>query len=70
MGHVVVKLEVVVDNGVIRMVELEEVLQRSCSLFVSCLDIVDLDRFQVDCCPGVASQEAGHTERIGERGER
>lgn len=69
MGHVVVELGIVVENGVVRMVQLEQVFQRPCSLFVSCLDIVDLDRLQVDCCPRVASQEAGHTERTGERGE-
>ena len=49
------KLEMMVHNGVICMVELEQVLQCSCSLFVSCLDIVDLHRVQVDGCPRVTS---------------
>ena len=44
-------------------------LQRSCSLFVLYLDMVDLNRLQIDCCPRVASQKAGHTEGIGEGGE-
>lgn len=55
MGHVVVKLEIVVDNGIICMVKLKKVLQGSCPFFVSRLDIVDLDRIEIDCYPRVAS---------------
>jgi len=43
MRHMVVELEVVVYDGVIDMIELEEVLQRPCSLFMQHFDIVDFN---------------------------
>ena len=69
MGHVVVKLKIVVDNRVICMIQLEQVLQSSCSLFMSRLNRVDRDRLQIDPCPRVASQEAGQTKGVREGGE-
>ena len=46
--HMVVEMEVVVYNGVIDMIELEEVLQRPRPLFVHNLDIVDLNGWNGD----------------------
>ena len=69
MGHMVVELKIVVDNRVICMIQLEQVLQSSCSLFMSRLNRVDHDRLQIDRCPGVASQEAGQTKGVRGRGE-
>ena len=66
MRHVVVKLKIVVNNGVVCMIKLEEVLQGSCSLFMLRLNLLDWNRFEIDCCPRVASQEAGQSEGIGE----
>ena len=40
MRHVVVKLEVVIDDCVIGVIELEEMFERSSSLFVLSLDIM------------------------------
>lgn len=44
----VVKAQVVVYDGVVRMVGFEEMLQRSRSLLGCCLDVVDLDGWQID----------------------
>ena len=55
MGHVVVKLKIVVDDGVVCMVELEQMLQRPCLLLVLRLDMVDLDGFEINCCPRVGA---------------
>ena len=43
MGHVIVKLKTMVDDSMIGMIELEEMFERSGSLFVLGLDIVDFD---------------------------
>jgi hypothetical protein len=59
MGQMVVELEIVVDDGVICMIELEEMFECPSSLLVLYLDIVDRDWVEVYCVPGVASEEAG-----------
>lgn len=41
MRRVIMELQVVVDDGVVGVIELEEMFQRSGQLFVLCLDIVD-----------------------------
>lgn len=66
MGHMVVELEIMVDDCVICMVELEKVFQSAGLLLVLYLDIVYWDWFEVNCVPGVASKEAGQTEWMGE----
>lgn len=66
MWHVVMKLEVAVDDRVIGMVELQEMLERSSGLFVLCFDIVDGHGWNVDGLAGVSAEEAGEGERIGE----
>ena len=47
MRHMVVELQIVVQNRKVRMVELEEVLQCARGLVFRRLDIVDLDRMQI-----------------------
>ena len=70
MGHVVVELEVVVDNCVLRVIELKQMLERSSPLLMLCLDIMNVDWLDVYYRARVASENAGNTERKGERRER
>ena len=55
MGHVIVKLEIVVDNGMVGMVELDEMLQTSGAFLLACLNIVYFHGFEVDGRAGIAS---------------
>jgi len=66
MRHMVVELEIVVNDCVICMVELEEVLESPSLLLVPYFDIMDRDWFDVYCVPAVASEEMGQTEWVGE----
>jgi len=49
MRHVIMELEMVVDDGVVCMIELEEVFESSGSFVVVRLDIVGFDRLDVHC---------------------
>ena len=64
MGHVIVKLKVMVDDSMISMIELEQVFESSGSLFLVGFDVVDLDRFDGNCCTWITSQEAGKPEGV------
>ncbi len=66
MGHVVVKLKMVIDYCMLRVVELQQVLECSSSFFLTCFHIMYIDRLNVYDWSRVASQEAGHTDRVGE----
>lgn len=59
MGQMVVELEIVVDNGVVCMIELEEMFECPSSLLVLYLDIVDWDWFEFYRVARVTSEEAG-----------
>ena len=63
------ELEIVVDDGVISVVELKEVFECSSSFFLLCLHIVNFDWADVNCCTRVAPKESRETERIRKCGE-
>ena len=56
MWHVVVELEVVIDDGMLGMVELDEVFEGSSSLVWVCFDIVGLDGWDFDGLGGGAEK--------------
>lgn len=59
----VVELEVVVDDGMVDVIELEEVLQRPRSLFVHDFDIVDFDGWDGNGGAGACFEDPGQAER-------
>lgn len=64
----VVELKVMVYDGVIGMVELQEMFERSSSFVLRGLDIMNVNGFEINCCARVAAEEAGEGERVGEGG--
>lgn len=70
MGHVVVELEMVVDDCMAGMVELNQMLECAGSFLVLSFDIVNLDWFDFYRRSGVASKETGQAKRVSERRER
>ncbi len=64
--HVVVELKMVVDDRMLRVVELQQVLECSSSFSMICFHIMYIHRLNVYDWPRVASQEAGQTDREGE----
>ena len=47
MGYVIMELKIMVDNGMICMVKLEKMFECSCSLFVLCLNVMDVYRLDI-----------------------
>ena len=66
MWHVVMKLKIVVNDGMIGVIELEEVLERPSSLLLLRLDIMDFDWFNSYRSSRIASEEAREAEWIRE----
>jgi hypothetical protein len=64
---VVVELQVVVDDGVIGVVALDEVLQTPGAAALGCFDIVDVDGWQVDALDVIADQPVDDGD-VGEQG--
>ena len=57
MGHVIVKLEVMVDNRVIGMIKLNEMLESSGALFLAYLDIMYIHGPKVNGFASIAAQK-------------
>ncbi|KAG7128022.1 hypothetical protein HYQ46_010339 [Verticillium longisporum] len=70
LGGVVVELQIVVDDGVVDVVGLDEVLEAPRSLLGVCLDVVHLDGRQVDGLRGIvgAGDETAEEGHVGEEG--
>ena len=66
VGHVVVELKMVIDYCMLRVVELQQMLECSSSFFMVCFHIMYIHGLNVYDWPRVASQEAGQTDREGE----
>ncbi len=66
MCHVIVELQIMVDDGVVHVVQPEEMFQGSGSLVASYFDVVDFDG--VDGYGGVvaAAEETRESKGIGE----
>lgn len=66
MGHVVVELQIMIAYSVVDMIQLEKVFQCSCSLFTLSLNVVHLDRGDIDgyCMP--CRKKLWQTEGKGE----
>ena len=48
MRHVVMKLQPMIQNGMVCMVKLQQVLQGPSALLLSCLDIVNFNAFNIN----------------------
>ena len=68
MGHMLVKVEIVVYDGMLGMIELDQVLERPGSLVRICLDVVEWHCGEVDGW-GRAGEETRDGERVGNRRE-
>ena len=66
VGHVVVKLKMVIDYCMLRVVELKQVFERSSSFVMICFHIICIRRLNVYDWPRVASQKVGQTDWGGE----
>ena len=65
VGHMVVELEMVIDYRVLRVIELQEVLECPSSFFMIRFHIICIGRFDIYDWARVASQEAGQTDWAG-----
>ena len=65
VGHMVVEFEMVIDYCMLRVIELQQVLECPSSFFMICFHIIYIGWFNVYDWSRVASQEAGQTDRAG-----
>lgn len=54
----VVALQIMIEDSVVHMIQLQQMLEGSCSFLVQELNIVDLDRFNIDSRGAGGSKEA------------
>lgn len=66
VGHMVVEFEMVIDYCVLRVIELQQMLECPSSFFMICFHIIYIRRFNVYDWSRVACQEAGQTNWAGE----
>ena len=62
VGHVVVELKMVIDYCMLRVIELQQMLECPSSFFMICFHIIYIGRLNVYDRSRVASQEAGQTD--------
>jgi hypothetical protein len=63
MWHMIVKPAIIVQNRVRGVIQFQEVFQCSGWLFLGGLDLVDRDRWYVNCSLGFRTQETKRRER-------